>query len=222
MKRLLAMVLVAMLGIGLFTGSALADWYDFIGYWEVQNVAVDGYTVGGNYLDFALNLVGHNDGILIMCVDEEMGAYYIDGYGGNYYIDDGEDRITLTTDNQGRIHMGLKSSDGSNLDYRMRSATSPRLTARLSSYVGEWKATAACAAEYGDVTMTLYNDGFGVLETLDGLLAVRMSTQAGRFALVDNEGLVMNVSEDSQGRISFTIVFTNTSYQMKLTMERAN
>lgn len=221
MKKLLSMVLLAVMCIGLLMCSAHADWYDFVGYWEVQNVAVDGYTVGGNYLDFSLNVVVHNDGILLMCIDEEIAAYYIDGYGSNYYIDDGEDRISLTMDNQGRLHMGLKSTDGSKLDYRMRRASTPRLTPRLSSYVGDWKATASCVAEYGDVTMTLYNDGFGVMNTPDGLLAVRMSTQAGRFALVDNEGLVMSVTENAQGQISFTVVYTNTSYRMNLTMERS-
>lgn len=221
MKKLLTLVLMTVVCMGLLMCTAQADWSDFVGFWNMQNVAVDGYTIGGTQLDFTVKAAVHSDGVFILIIDNEMSAGYINGFGGNYYIGEGEDAINLSSDSQGRMHLTFYNDDGSKLDYRMRRTTAERVNSRFSSYLGDWQTTAASTAQNGEYTMTLYNDGFGVIHSTEGMMAVRMGTQAGRFALVDNEGLMMPVTTDAQGNISFTIIYTDSGYQATVTMERA-
>lgn len=178
MKKVVSMMLLAVMCIGLLAGSAHADGLsDFVGYWEVQNVALGGYTVGANYLGFEMTAVVHSDGIFILIMDADMVADYINGYGGNYYLGEGADRIDLSFDNQGRMHVSWLLEDSTKLDIRMRKGKAEKVSARLSDYVGEWKLTAADTEEYGDFSMTVYNDGFAMLIAEDGILPLRLGTQ---------------------------------------------
>ncbi len=220
MKKTLAMLLSVILCYSVFMSCAQADSpSNFIGYWEVQNVGIGGRTYGADYLGVKMTAVVHNDGILIVFEDNEMTADYINGYGNNYYVGDGDSTVDLTYDSQGRIHLS-QEVDGYLVDIRMRRTTAPRIDSRMRPYVGDWKLTAQDAAVYGDLTMTLYNDGFGVIVGEDVLLAVRMGMQAGKFCLVDNEGLIMPITQGTDGSIAFTIVNTNTAAETTLHMER--
>lgn len=220
MKKILAMVLLTVMCIGLCVGTAQADWLSqFIGYWEVQNMAIGGRTYGANYLGFKMTAAVHWDGIMIVTLDEEMMASYINGYGNKYYLNEGDDTVNLYLDSQGRMHLEFPDED-TTLDVRMRKVTASKVSTTMSKYVGEWELTAQDAKEYGEVTMSLYNDGFGVIVTENGLLAVRMSQQGGKFCLVDNEGLIMSV-KDNNGVISFTIEYSDGTSSL-LHMTRTN
>ena len=116
------------------------------------------------------------------------------------------------------LHLEI-SSDDATLDVRMRQASPTRVSGTASSYVGDWKLTSEDEASYGEITMSLYNDGFGVIVTEGGLMAVRLGMQAGKFCLIDNEGLIMTV-KNNNGVISFTILFSDGT-QETLHMQRA-
>ena len=111
------------------------------------------------------------------------------------------------------------SDDSPMGDVRMRQASPTRVSGTASSYVGDWKLTSEDEASYGEITMSLYNDGFGVIVTEGGLMAVRLGMQAGKFCLIDNEGLIMTV-KNNNGVISFTILFSDGT-QETLHMQRA-
>lgn len=220
MKKVLSMVLLTVMCIGLCVGTAHADWLSpFIGYWEVQNVALGGRTYGANYVGINMTAAVHRDGIMILTLDNDMIASYINGYGNNYYLYDGEDTIPVYVDSQGRLHLEIPSDDVT-LDVRMRQASPTRVSGTASSYVGDWKLTGEDEASYGEITMSLYNDGFGVIVTEGSLMAVRIGMQAGKFCLIDNEGLIMTV-KNNNGVISFTILFSDGT-QETLHMQRAN
>lgn len=222
MKKFLSMVLLTVMCITMLMGSAQADWLsDFIGYWEVQNVAVGGYTVGGNYLGFEMTAVVHKDGVFILTMDNEMLAGYISGYGDKYYIDDGTGVLDLTFDTQGRMHVTFNGEEPK-IDVRMRKAKANRVSGRMANYVGDWKLLDEEVDLYGETTMSLYNDGFGVVTMKDGLMAVRLGMQGGKVCIVDNEGKMMPVTHESDDVIVFTIVNTEEDYEMTLRMERVN
>ncbi|MBQ4579130.1 MAG: hypothetical protein IJA83_00575 [Clostridia bacterium] len=223
MKKLVTLILTLVLCAGLLLGTAHADsMSDFVGYWEVQNVAIGSYTVGANYLGFEMTAVVHNDGIFILISDEVMEAGYINGFGSNFYLNEGADRINLSTDSQGRMHLSYTDDDGDEIDIRMRKGKLERVNSRMNAYVGEWEMTSADEAIYGDTTMTLYNDGFGTIVMEQGIMAVRLGMQGGKVCLVDNEGLIMPITNEADGSISFTVVFTNEGYDETYHFKRVN
>lgn len=207
MKRLASTLLWAAICLGLLCGTAHADALDrFTGHWEIQNVALGGYTVGAKSAGLDMTAVFESDGLCILNVNGAIGAGYISGFGSDYYLEDGESAIRLSFDTQGRLHVHIPTDDEDiPLDVRMRRATAPEISSRLSAYQGEWTLLSDDAEVYGDVTMRLYADGYGVLFKADDLYALRLGTRAGKPALIDDTGDVMAITEEGDGVISFTI-----------------
>lgn len=226
MKRFLAMVLAVVMCIAMTTVCAqAAKSNQFVGYWEVQNVAVGGYTVGASYLGFDLHASVHDDGVCILIMDDQMNAGYISGYAGNYYLEDGTDFIPLSYDSQGRMHIDL-SSGGTKVDVRMRKAYPEPLSSRLTTYVGKWTVK---SANVGGITLdgetlsglsvTFYDDGFGVLVMDDAMMAIRLAMFGGNPCIVDGTGDVMVLKMDANGVMSFTMNGSDTS--MTFYMQRS-
>ena len=46
--------------------------------------------------------------------------------------------------------------------------------------------------------------------------------QGGKVCLVDNEGLIMPITNEADGSISFTVVFTNEGYDETYHFKRVN
>ncbi len=220
MKRLIALLLLVILCVSMLcTGASAERMSDFVGYWEIQNVAVDGYTMGASHVGIdQMAAVVHDDGIMLLLNNNEMAAYYINGSPNNYYIYDSGMIVELSIDNQGRLHYTM-NDEGTVFDFRLRRARLDRINSRLSSYVGDWEVIAADAKKYGNVTMKLYNDGYGVIIFDDFLVGVRLCMNNGKACLMDDEGLIMNIKNNNNGTISFSINFTAANYIMPLTMQ---
>lgn len=229
MKKLLAMALVLVLVLcsGVTAACAqTAGLNKFVGYWEVQNIALGGYTVGANYLGFEMHASIHEDGVCIFLLDNEMVAGYINGAAGNYYLDDGYDIIPLSFDSQGRIHVDLTNGGSTKLDVRMRKATPERLTSSQNAYVGSWKLTSAeilgievDAEDVGEVAMTVYEDGFATLVANENILPFRLGMYAGSPCFLDNEGEIVTLTMDANGVMSFSVSYEGS--QMTFNMERS-
>lgn len=227
MKKFWAIILAIVLCAGLTVASAqTAGLNKFNGYWEVQNVAVGGYTVGANYLGFDLHASIHEDGICILLLDNEMVAGYINGYSGNYYLYDGYDIIPLSYDSQGRIHVDLSDGGSTKIDVRMRKATPERLNASQSALVGSWRLRSAeiwgieiAPEDLGEISMKVYDDGFVTMLNDGNILPFRLAMYAGSPCFVDCYGANVPLTMDASGGLSFTV--TDESTSITFHMERS-
>ena len=226
MKRFLAMVMVVAMCIAMTTVGAQASSINkLVGYWEVQNVAVGGYTVGANYLGFEMHAVIHDDGICILVLDDEMMAGHIKGYGGNYYLEDSDESIPLSYDSQGRIHIDLTNGGSTKLDVRMRKATPERLPYSLSTYVGNYTLTGATldgvkvnVSQLGNIKMTIYDDGYAALTSDTAVIPLRLITLGSSVYFVDADGQYVTL-EKSGNTLKFTLYSNGT--RLGFVMERS-
>lgn len=219
MKKLFAMVLSLILCISLFPcGAQALDLKQFVGYWEVQNIAIGGYTVGANYLGFDLHAIVHDDGICILTLDDEMVAGYINGYSGNYYLEDSYEVYPLTFDSQGRIHLDLSNGSSTKIDVRLRKATAERLGYNLTSYVGNYEVVSASldgitlSSALWDMKMTVYEDGFATIVIDDMVAPLRLATQGGTVYFMDEDGKYVNLTVEGN-TLSFTLEGDSSSFQ---------
>ncbi|MBR3763972.1 MAG: hypothetical protein IKK57_05405 [Clostridia bacterium] len=226
MKKLLAMVLVVAMCIAMTTVGAQASGINkLVGYWEVQNVAVGGYTVGANYLGFEMHAVIHEDGICILVLDDEMMAGHIRSYGGNYYLEDSDESIPMSYDSQGRIHIDLTNGGSTKLDVRMRKATPERLPYSLNSYVGNYTLKGATldgvkvnVAELGNIRMTIYEDGYAALTSDNAVIPLRLIMVGSSVYFVDADGWYVTL-EKSGNTLKFTLSSGGT--RLGFVMERS-
>lgn len=208
MKKLLAIILLAAMCIGVSVGNAQGTWLDqFIGYWELQNVALGSYTFGADYVDLDMTAVVHEDGIFFLVEGDRLFAEYINGYSRSYFLGEGEFRLDLSVDSQGRIHMTDYDEYGEAFDYRFRKAEAPVVESPMADYVGSWCLTKADEALYGELPMTIYEDGLGMLMSVGGPIGLRLGMYNGKVALVDNEGGFMPITHEADGSISFTMKY---------------
>ena len=77
----------------------------------------------------------------------------------------------------------------------------------MADYVGSWCLTKADEALYGELPMTIYEDGLGMLMSVGGPIGLRLGMYNGKVALVDNEGGFMPITHEADGSISFTMKY---------------
>lgn len=206
MKKFLTMILLAAMCLGLMMGSAQAGYWleEYIGYYELQNVAIGSFTLGPSDVGFDMSAVVHEDGVIIITMDQDLIAEYIDGYASRRFIGDAEARLDLFLDDQGRLHI-RDGKDYDAIDYRLRRAEIADVEAPMATYVGDWRVTADDAKKYGDVTMTIFKDGYGIIYSGTGPIPVCLGMKDGEVCLVSETGVFMPLTQEANGAISFTL-----------------
>ena len=237
MKKLLSMVLLTVLCIGLCVGTAHADILSqLVGYWEVQNIGLGGYAFGPKHVGVdEMTAVVEEDGVCIITLNGERVAGYVTTYGSSFSLVNGEESLNMSYDSNGRLHIELPTSDSDfPLDVRMRRTKDPERadSSRPADYLGTWELVQMEKTEREDaevpedgeekeipeeMTMILYEDGYGVLEIGDELYALHSGMRGTKFCLVDPYGEMISVTSEEDGIISFTLPLGR--YDCKLYMK---
>lgn len=195
---------VLMLACSMPAPARAQSWDAYMGFWELQSIAILGMTMEAEQLSYHFTCYFHEDDMVTWVLDDEYMIAPVTWESGACVIRSTTGPIAVTMDGQGCLCMTLESGRMT-MDMRLRRGTPPVPAAEAAPMVGTWAIT---SAEYrgvllaGDTlegsALTVYPDQYGVMTLMGDQRSIRLDVRGGELMLIDDplsHPVVMESSE---------------------------
>ncbi|MBR3764220.1 MAG: hypothetical protein IKK57_06670 [Clostridia bacterium] len=199
MKKMLALLTALLLVLGCcpaYAGSG-HDKADYVGYWEVEMLVLMGVEYPAESLGLNGFMSFREDGTVVLSATGEGFQGSVATYAnGGCTIDSNNGSIPVVIDENGRLRWE-STMNGIDVSMICVRSQAPAMSAEAAALVGVWEMTSLVldGASYSDVSglgryvVTVYDDGYGVIEAPSSSVLFRIDMVDGVLKGLDGEGV---------------------------------